>query len=168
MASDDLKKITDKLIEINKVITKLDPAIRGQAFELLEPFFFEDALQDQKGGGAKKKKKRETLAEGKEEFFNSNEHDKPKDNVSLIVAWLYSQYGVFPISRVMLDEEASDAGLTIPERSDNTMRQTKQKRKSLFRQKSGGWQLTVAGEAYMKEKYSVKKGNKELPEMEVE
>ena len=166
MASDKLKQITDKLTEINKIILKLDPAIRSPAFGILAPFFFEETPGgDTVTEGGKNEPNKVSTAD-KEEFFNSFDNNKPKDNVFLIVAWFYSQYGLFPITRRMLNEEASKAGLIIPERSDNTMRMAKHKGKTLFRQKSSGWQLTVSGEAFVKETYSVTKGKKPLPSEE--
>lgn len=168
MASDKIKDATEKLLEINQIITKLDPAIRSSAFDILAPLIFEEEAEaGQKPGGGQKKHKTINTAD-KEKFLSSFEHDRPKDNVLLIAAWLYSQYGVFPITKALMDEEASNAGQTVPERPDNTMRTAKQKGKNLFRQKNSGWQLTVAGEAYLKATYTVKKGNKPAPEEETE
>lgn len=167
MASDKIKSATEKLLEINQIITKLDPAIRSAAFDILTPLVFEEEDVSEKPGTAHKKQKQISTAD-KEKFLSLFEHDKPKDYVLLIAAWLYSQHGVFPITKALMDEEASNAGLTVPERPDNTMRTAKQKGKNLFRQKNSGWQLTVAGEAYLKETYSVKKGNKPVPEAKTE
>lgn len=168
MASDKIKDATEKLLEINQIITKLDPAIRSSAFDILAPLFFEEEADAGEKPGAGQRKHKTISTADKEKFLGSFEHDKPKDNLLLIAAWLYSQHGVFPITKSLIDEEASNAGLTVPERPDNTMRIAKQKGKNLFRQKSSGWQPTVAGETYLKETYSVKKGNKPLPEEKVE
>ena len=164
MASDKIKDVTEKLLEINQIITKLDPAIRSSAFDILAPLIFEEDTEAGQETGAGQKKRKTINVADKEKFLSSFEHDRPKDNVFLIAAWLYSQYGVFPIPKALMAEEASNAGLTVPERTDNTMRTAKQKGKNLFRQKNSGWQLTVAGEAYLKATYSVKKGNKPAPE----
>jgi len=81
----------------------------------------------------------------------------------LLAAWLYSQYGAYPVEAKEIKEFADECGLVIPNRSDNTMRQAKDKGKSLFNQQGKGWKPTVSGELYLKNTYNVKKGNKELP-----
>ncbi len=164
MSTDKVKDTIEKLNEINKIIVQFDPSIRGHAFEILKPLFFEKAVHGGKVEEGENKPPAPPPTADKEEFFSSFEHSKPDENVILIVAWLYSQYGVFPITRNFMEEEAQEVGLTIPTRSDNTMRQKRHKNKSLFHKKGGGWQLTVPGEMYLKETYNVKKGNKPLPE----
>lgn len=166
MTSDKIKEAIEKLLEINQIISKLDPAIRSSAFDILVPLVFKENSVENKTSTGGKKPQRSPV--DKEEFLNSFQHDKPKDNVLLLSAWLYSQYGVFPITKAFLDEEASNAGLTIPVRSDNTMRVAKHKGKNLFRQKNSGWQLTVAGEAHLKTIYVVRKGSQAAPKIETE
>ena len=95
---------------------------------------------------------------------NLFDHKQPKNNVLLIVAWLYSQYGVFPITTKEIKDIGNSTGLVIPGRPDNTMRTAKKKGKNLFNQHGKGWRLTVSGETYLREIYSVKKGNKPLDE----
>jgi len=160
----DAKK---KLAEINKAIAALDPSIRLAAFEILAPIYFEDR---EPSDGKKPKTPKTDKSHGRgssptdpDKFFNEHDHKRPKDNVHLVAAWFYSQYGVTPISKKDLRECADGAGLTVPERPDNTMRSAKKDGKNLYRQKGGGWQLTVKGEAYLREAYGVKKGNKTRP-----
>ena len=160
----DAKK---KLLEINKTIKQLDPAIRGAAFEFIAPMLFDNVAATE--GESKTKRepatKPETVADtgDKEEFFKRFESNKAKDNVALIVAWLYSQYGKFPITRADIDSEAAITGLTVSDRPDNTMRSAKHGGKNLFRKKGKGWELTVSGESRTKEVYKVKKGSKSRP-----
>lgn len=118
--------------------------------------------------GAKRAENKALDAQDPEDFFAQFDHTRSAENVKLIVAWLYSQHGVFPITRAHIKETADNAGLTVAERSDNTMRQAKANGKALFTQGSKGWKLTLAGERYMKEAYGVKKGNKPLPEKNAE
>ena len=102
MASDKIKEATEKLLEINKIISKLDPSIRSSAFDILAPLVFEEHMDAGKLRGAGKKIRKTINTVDKEKFLSSFEHDRPKDNVLLIAAWLYSQYGVFPIPRALL------------------------------------------------------------------
>ena len=81
----------------------------------------------------------------------------------VLVAWLYSHYGAYPISPKEIQELGDSCGLVIPNRPDNTMRQAKCDGKGLFQQQGKGWRLTVSGELNMKNQFKVKKGNKPLP-----
>lgn len=153
MAKQKLNDVKKKLLEVNKTISRLDAAIRSAAFEILWPYYFEQEAKKQGGGPT----------DDVEKFFTSFTHEKPSENVFLTAAWLYSQYGVIPINAKLLQEHADNAGLTIPERPDNTMRNAKRDGKILFRKRGDGFQLTVHGEAYIKETYSVPKGGKSLP-----
>ena len=167
MPDDALNEAKKKLLDINKTITKLDPAIRSAAFDIIAPLIFDGvepaspktATAKQKSNPTTGKRKVVTPSGNREAFYSAQDHDKPKDNVFLIAAWLYSQFGKFAITRKDIDEEAAEAGLTVPDRADNTMRQAKHKGKSLFRKKNKGWELTVSGEARVKEQYGVTKGN---------
>jgi hypothetical protein len=166
MKPDGIQEIEKKLAEINKVILNYDPAIRLAAFEILAPFYFDkegQVIDRKRPVKGKENNVQKLSADDLEAFFKSFDHKKPKDNVLLIAAWLYSQYGVFPITTDDIKTYADKTGLTVPERSDNTMRSSKKKSKSLFRQQGAGWALTVHGEAHVKEVYGVKKGAKARP-----
>lgn len=159
MKSDEIRSAISKLKEINSIILKLAPSIRAAAFDILAPLFFEESITlTDKGSKTGKKQVSQISTANQEKFFTSFDLTKPSDNVMLIVAWLYSQYGKFPISRTMLEEQASKTGLTIPERPDKTMVVKKAKGKNLFHKQGKGWQLTVSGESYVKETFNVKKG----------
>ncbi|HEX03996.1 MAG TPA: hypothetical protein ENH10_02425 [Bacteroidetes bacterium] len=165
MNDDLIKDAKKKLADINKTVAALDPSIRSAAFDILAPLYFEDhdpAEKDSSDGKTPRRRKPASSANS-EKFFSAHDHDKPKDNVHLIAAWFYSQYGVTPLTKADLIEMGSEVGLTIPDRPDNTMRQAKSDGKNLYRQKSGGWQPTVNGEAYLKSQYSVGKGKKIRP-----
>ncbi len=166
MDDQQIKDAKKKLGDINKTISALDPSIRAAAFEILAPLYFEEYEPPEVPSGPKKTPKRQRSAASpsdRETFFAQHDHDKAKDNLHLIAAWFYSQYGVTPITRKDVRDCGGDIGLTIPDRPDNTMRFAKKDGKNLYRQKSSGWQLTVNGEAYVKSTYGVRKGNKTRP-----
>ncbi len=155
------------LVEINELLVQLDPTIRGAAFEILRPLYF----SNEQAAAKRTAQAKESDAPGDDEsapsdlaaFIASREHNKPADNVMLLAAWLYSTYGVYPITAKEIKELGDSCGLILPVRPDNTMRQAKNKGKSLFNQQGKGWQPTVSGEIYFKEEYKVKKGTKALP-----
>jgi len=169
MDKEKTAEIQSKLLEMNKLIAKLDPAIRAAAFDIMVPYYFEDkpAVRKTKvekikaGGGASSKEDVDVSDLGS--FLENFEHAKPADNVMLLVAWLYSQYGARPIQAKEIKELSDASGLVIPNRPDNTMRQAKDKGKGLFSQQGKGWKLTVSGELFVKTTYSVKKGSKSIP-----
>jgi len=166
MSDEQVKEVKKKLLEINQIISELDPAIRVQAFEILAPHYFEERLP-KKTIVEKKAEKTEKVekisTEDEATFFSDFSHKKPFENVHLIVAWYFSQFSPFPITTELLRKKANDVGLTIPERPDTTMRYAKKKGKNLYRKQENGYLPTVYGEANLKEIYKVSKGNKTLP-----
>jgi hypothetical protein len=161
-----IEEVKQHLSDINKTIASLDPAIRGAAFNILAPYYFDEISppsDDKKTPPAKKQLPFSDTA-SIEKFFATHEHNKPSDNVFLIAAWLYSQHGITPLTAALCDEISSQIGITVPSRADNSMRTAKRKGKSLFKQQGKGWVLTISGEQYVKETYGVRKGNKPLPE----
>jgi hypothetical protein len=148
-----IEEVKQHLSDINKTIASLDPAIRGAAFNILAPYYFDEISppsDDKKTPPAKKQLPFSDTA-SIEKFFATHEHNKPSDNVFLIAAWLYSQHGITPLTAALCDEISSQIGITVPG-------------KSLFKQQGKGWVLTISGEQYVKETYGVRKGNKPLPE----
>lgn len=165
MKIDEISETEKKLAVINETIKRLDPAIRAAAFDVLAPKYF-DELRGQNGKTVAQSGSRKDdvdVGADSSEFFAKFDHAQPSKNLLLIVAWLYSQYGKYPITRAVVNAYAADTGLTVPDRPDVTMRQAKHDGKSLFRQKGRGWELTVSGEARIKELYSVKKGSERPP-----
>lgn len=165
--SDAIKDTIKKLNEINKAISSLDPAIRTEAFSILKPLYFDAAPKPKAADESESESTVETLHDTGN-FFEKYNHEKPSDNVLLIAAWLYSQYGIFPLTGLRIEQIANKTGLTVPERPDNTMRYAQKNSKNLFRQQGRGWQLTVHGETYLKKNYEVKKGKLPLPMDDVE
>jgi hypothetical protein len=155
MDHSEFAEVKKRLVEINKVIESLDPSIRASAFEILRPHLLPNVdgappKIGRNGDGGSGAMKSDRKPEDQAEFFSSREKAdaRPKDNVHLIAAWLYSQYGLHAITAKDVKGCADDIGITIPDRSDNTMRTAKEDGNLLYRQKGKGWQLTVKGEAY--------------------
>lgn len=163
-----ITQIKEMLLEINAFVMKLDPSIRTAAFDTLQASYFgskasttSESDGDRNTGSGTKVDDAPTGDLGA--FISTYEHTKPADNVMLLAAWLYSQYGASPITTKEIKELGDSCGLTIPHRPDNTMKQAKNKGKGLFTQHGKGFQLTVSGELFVKETYKVKKGNKAIP-----
>lgn len=157
-----------KLLEMNDLIKQLDESMREVAIQLLLPMYFQGADGPRKpamGAGSDNKVTAKSPAPNTDDlgdFIASFEQGKPADNVILLVAWLYSHYGAYPVSAKEIQELGDSSGLVIPNRPDNTMRQAKNDGKNLFTQQGKAFRLTVSGELYVKSKFNVKKGNKPL------
>lgn len=158
MTNKRINELKTKLEEINTFVASLDPSIRLAAFEILKPYYFEEIHEEPQ----------EHVIESKDigYFMNKFDHTKPSDNILLIIAWLFSQHGVFMITKKIIDKYASKIGLTVPKRPDMTMKNAKYKKKSLFIKKGNGYEVTVNGELYLKNTYKVEKGKKPIPEEE--
>ena len=167
MSTKKIEEVKTALLEINELLVQLDPSVRASAFEILRPLYFTDDEPAPKRSPPAKDSEDHSQDDGAPpelaDFIASRDHKKPADNVMLLAAWLYSTYGLYPITAKEIKELGDSCGLILPARSDNTMRQAKNKGKSLFNQQAKGWQPTVSGEIYFKEEYKVKKGTKTLP-----
>ena len=158
-------EIQERLLEINKLIVKLDPSIRTAAFDFFKPYVLagnlqphphrEPPLDDAKPPG-------DHLAELVQKFGSDS---KPSDNARLLTAWWFSQYGSAPFSIKWLKEAGDSSGLTIPERAAMTLRSAKEKGKNIYKAlgQGGLFKPTIVGETVLKATYSVKKGTKIAP-----
>lgn len=171
MAKKEVEETKANLLEMNEIVLQLDPSIRAAAFDILATVYFQThrkaSSSDQQGSIAKTeqptKKISPTGSDDLGTFISTFQHDKPAENVMLLAAWLYSNYGKYPISVKEIKELGNSCGLITPGRPDNTMRQAKRNGKGIFNQQGKGWQPTVGGELFFKETYNVTKGNKPLP-----
>lgn len=158
-----LKERVKRLQEINKVIAKLDPGIRGEAFSLLR-----DYVTGPPGPGKDARRHGGVVEHETDDdrgaFFSNFDHDKPADNVNLLAAYHYKEYGCEAFFLGELRGMAGDVGLTIPGRIDMTLVQAKREGKKLYtRSGTGKFKPTVHGESYLKKTYSVSKGRKKKP-----
>lgn len=166
MSGERLEEVKKKLLEMNEIVSNLDPAIRGSAFEILKSEYFDtpETPPQQKAEKKEAAKKTNSQPNDLEKYLSTYQHKKPGDNVMLLAAWLYSNYGSYAITAKEIQDLGDTCGLITPKRCDNTMRQAKNKGKSLFNQQGKGWKPTISGELYFKETYGVTKGTKVLPE----
>jgi hypothetical protein len=160
------KDRVSRLKEVSTALEKLPAEVRGAAFGLLEAYVTAEA--DGTGGGRTPPKKskpgREPAGETGDasEFFGQFESLKPADNVRLVAAYFYQEYGVQPFGVDELKELADRVGVTVPGRIDMTLLAAKEKGKKLFiRAGRGQFKPTVHGEIHLKTEYKVKKGNKQ-------
>lgn len=160
MDDKEFKTRSSRLEQIAKVLEKLPAEVRGEAFTLLKGYVTEHSSEAHTKT-KETKGQRDAPAQSEEEFFASVNHAKPADNVKLIAAWLYGEYGAEPFSLEEVRAKADAVGITVPARIDMTLLEAKEKGKKLFsRASTGKFKPTVHGEAILKATYSVKKGTK--------
>jgi hypothetical protein len=168
MDSKAYEEAVKRLGEVNGVITKLDPAIRQDAFSLLKPYIqsgniVASQLTSERGNGGSNGAEEDGAVDlsETEQFFTTHEGGKPSENAYLSVAYLYSQYGAQPFSLDDVREVANQAGLTLPDRVDVTLAGAKKSGKPLFKRAGRGkLQPNVHGETYLRNTYGIAKGNK--------
>jgi hypothetical protein len=168
MDEQTFKARVQKIVEIASVVEKLPSEIRAQAFALLAPYVGDmppKAKLGDDGHTADKQESGSDDGEARGAFFGRFDHSKPADNVKLIFAYWYGQYGNAPLSLKGLKAIADEVGLTIPDNSRMTITNAQANSKSLFTNAGRGlWRPTVHGEAYLKETYSVRKGTNSPPQ----
>lgn len=153
-------EIVKRLKEVSGIVESVPSEIREESFKLLKPYIT--------GSVSKEPPKKDdpnddhlSDSSSDEEFFSKHEHDKPADNVKLIAAYFYKEFGSEPFTIDEMKEKADGVGLTLPARPDMTLTQAKDKGKKLFQKISKGkFKPTVHGEANLKSSYSVRKGTK--------
>ena len=154
-----LSEIEERLLEVNKIVGKLDVSIRVAAFDFLKPYITTGAFIPDT---APKKPAADPPSSADEsELIQKHGDGKPNDNVNLIAALWFGEYGSNPFSIDHVREKARSAGLTIPARTDMTLRSAREKGKSLYLSTGRGlFKPTVVGEAFLKVTYNVKRGTK--------
>jgi hypothetical protein len=152
----------ERLIELNKTVVKLDPAIRSSAFELLKGYV--TGVQAKTPADEKTKREHDGAGPDLEALIGAHPDSKPYENVEILAAHWYAQYGATPFSLENLRSAAIEGGLIIPDRTDMTLRQVKEGGKKLFQSAGRGlFKPTVPGELYLKKTYNVRKGSGSPP-----
>lgn len=162
-------EIETRLLEVNKVVEKLDSTIKVAAFEFLKPYIVGESIklpkhEDGTGGGSDDDDTGSSGdLSGLVEKYGSIE--KPADNARVLTAWWFSQYGSAPFSMKWIKKMGKSTGLTIPKKPAMTFRQAKSNKKDVYSAvgKKGLFEITVAGETFLRTTYKVKKGTKTPP-----
>jgi hypothetical protein len=157
-----LSDLQERFLEVNKVIAKLDSSIRVPAFDILKPYILSGKVIVK--AVPAKSPTDEASSGDVEELIQKHSDGKPHENVNLLAAIWFSEYGSNAFSLNYLREKASSTGLTIPARPGMTLVQAKEKGKKLYGPSGRGlFKPTVIGEAFFKAMYKVKKGTKAPP-----
>ncbi len=163
----DKDKFAERLAmlqQVADVLNKLPPEVRAAAFSVLEPYIKGAPAIPPTPAHTEQTEQEEEPDAGSDALFTKHDHSKPADNVKLIAAHLYQQYGTEPFSVDEVRSTANRVGLTIPARPDATLSAMKVDGKALFNSAGRGkYRPTVHGEAYFRGTYAVRKGSKRRP-----
>lgn len=168
----------ERLKAVNAVIEGLDPAIRADAFKVLEPYVTGKLAT---GGGAGASSRRAGAGDdgggngGGEpvpvvtanaldddaitELVEKHESTTATDNGVLVTAIFYSVYGRGPFEPKDFKAFADRHAMIWPNQYHKTVAKRKQDGSAIVRKAHDGWYVTTAGEAYFRETYGVKRGN---------
>jgi hypothetical protein len=168
----EFKQRVSRLEAIGKVLEKLPAEVRSDAFSLLRGYV--DGAELPPPAATKRKHKddehKRKEPEGDDspgDFFSKFDHDEAADNVRLITAYFYREYGTQPFSVEEVQRTADKVGLTVPKRIDMTLVAATENGKKLYnRSGRGKFEITVHGEKHLKETYAVRKGTKRRAEDE--
>lgn len=173
-----------RLEQINGVVSKLDPAIRGEAFDVLKAYVSDDdrgkTRKAATGGGTNGTAARKSPArkpatpkapvvakpvEGEEELLEANLSETDHENAMLVLAILYARHGRGPFQMVHITAVARQYNLNVPARLDMFFRSAKrgESKALVIRKMAEGWKIMPGGETWLKETYGVKMGRDPLP-----
>jgi hypothetical protein len=163
MNNTDFRETIKRLEAVNAIILKLDPNIRGAAFELFKPYLTETLACSTSSGGETPtalSSSSPSLVELMQKHPNAPAHE----NAYLLAAHWFSVYGSEPFSLEGVRELGNNAGLTVPERLDMTYKQAKSEGKAIFQPvERGTYRPTVAGEGWLRSTFGVSKGTQKPP-----
>jgi hypothetical protein len=164
MDEKSFKECARRLKEVNQVVSKLDPAIRSEAFSLLRSYVTEHKTGAPVPAGRSHTAESQAEAGDLGELIIKHSSETPAENALLAAGCWYNDYGIEPFSLDAIRKVADSGGITVPARLDMTYSQAKRKGKSLFRSAGRGrFAPTVHGESFMKTTYHLKKGTKRPP-----
>lgn len=155
------KKLSGRLEQANRVIGKLDPILRGDAWAILRPYVTEEEAQPGSERESSKQRERTPSSNSSEdELIEKFESEKEADNLWLTFAILFKRHGRGPFSLDLIKAVGKALDLTLPERPDTTIRNSTKK---VVRKQEGGYKIQPGGEKFLKETYGVTKGKLAIP-----
>jgi|GEM_PF-1587636 len=155
----------ERLKSVNQVIEGLDPAIRADAFKVLEPYVVGKPMPagGDNGIGSGNGLVEDPPDDGgqldKSAYFEKYGSDRPGKNVLPIAGWIYARQGTDPFTAKQdIFDLAEEVGLVVSERPDKILRSAKDGSNKLFKSAGHGKLApTVTGETHLRKAYGVKK-----------
>lgn len=162
MDKDEFDAIVARLNDVSGVISQLDPAVRAEAFTLLKPYVVggdspagsvpEDTPLHANRGKALKQDAIDAL-------LDEHASDTPVENGLLIAAILYAKHGKGPFAVKEFTALADEYSLAMPGQFHKSLGPVRRDDADIFRKVKNGWQITIAGEKWLKATYGVSQGS---------
>lgn len=112
------------------------------------------------GNSTSKTPKVDMMSNDLEEFALGFNSEQPSENVHMLAAYHYSQYGSEPVSFKEIKEMADSVGVLIPNRPGMTLKNAQKDGNSLFKPTTRGHvKPTIHGQKYFNDQFKVTKGN---------
>ena len=156
---------------MNTVISKLDSAIRMEAFALLKPYVTGaptgaddgEVANGIDGNGSGATDAAQSDVTDDEQLVEKFESDKEFENALLALAIFYRRHGRALFAMAAIRAIAGEFNLDIPDRVDVTLSGMKRNDGKLLRkQATGDFKVTPGGETWLKSTYGVTKGKQPL------
>lgn len=158
----EIKELEERLQRVNLIISKLDPAIKQVAFDLLKPFVLNNTIEkiispDEKA--AEKKIQQNSFKGDVRDFYASFNPTKPADSALVLAGWFYTQQGSSAFSLEELYKLFDEVGVPRPNRVNMTLRSCSRKGKNLFTPAGHGkFRPNVHGENHFKSEMNLRPG----------
>jgi hypothetical protein len=158
-----------RLKAVNKVIEGVDPAIRADAFKLLQTYVLgkssggediDGAHNGRNGGPATQALDDESI----QNLIDEHMSDVATENGILVTAIFYSMHGRGPFEVKELSGFAATHGVLFPDQFHKTVAKRKHDGNNIVRKVVGGYLITASGEAFLKQAYGVSRGTQPKPE----
>jgi hypothetical protein len=148
-----------RLRAVNQEVSKLDPAIRGEAWDLLKPYVIGAPVPSHGDGGtgARAPAKQPRDLDVRTLLDEHASDDGPIENGLLVAAILYGTYGDGPFEPKEFKAVGDEHRLLMPI-MHNFLPRTKRDEKKIFRKTRGGWVITLDGAKWLTATYGVKRG----------
>ena len=189
MDEEAFKALVKRLSDVNKVVASLDPAIRADAFALMEPYVAgsraDGPQRPARGSGGdatpagtraarksaprrpKRAKQTAVVPTDEEEEALVEQHlsDDDSTNALLALAILYMRHGRGLFDLGHLKGVAQQFNLNVPRRMDKFFLAAKRgdDKRHVLRKQEDGWKVTPSGGDWLNETYGVKMGRDPLP-----
>lgn len=179
------KERVARLREIDAVISRLDPALRADALEMLKPYVTgESVVVSPPSPGTRRSSGRSrsssprpkattpkqaplvaSPAEDEDALLEQHLSDHDHENAMLALALFYKRHGRGPFSMSYVEAIARQHHLNMPKRLDKFFGRARrgEARVLVVRRQADGWKVTPSGETWIKATYGVAMGRDPLP-----
>lgn len=161
MDENHLSELARKMMELDRVIRRLDPASRSVVIEMLAYHNSEDAARPALAEPDRDSRKPGTRREAPAPATHAvpiQQQPTPGDNVLLCAAMLFSENRNAKLTNPLLQSRGHEIGVRLPKDPSRTLRLMRDGGRVLFRFDCDGWKVTPAGATYLRNHFGARLG----------